>query len=265
MRSPDEDPNAGVTNILDFRPDLQLTTSSAVVLSARFPFITPPGVITRNATIEVPDSGIFEKIKALELTDGGFYDNSGAFVAGDIVREMARLLEKDADFAVFSKKVRLHVIRFTDTPAKRQVEVSEGAHFELMTPLVAYDAVRLSRGVRLPRFFGTTTFDIQLLDDWYNGTLNWLLSQKTKDAVQLRSAWDQGSAKGDCCAVQGLGIERPKQRKLEPKDEEYLKQRGYSVDRIVPNKEKFEQIFALLKEGAEPTRSHLVRPSESPQ
>jgi hypothetical protein len=39
---------SAVANVLDFRPDLQLATSTAIVLSARFPYITPPGNIRKN-------------------------------------------------------------------------------------------------------------------------------------------------------------------------------------------------------------------------
>ncbi len=51
LDQPDDPLRIGIANILDFRPDLQLATSTAVVLSARFPFVTPPGTIVKNDQI----------------------------------------------------------------------------------------------------------------------------------------------------------------------------------------------------------------------
>ena len=192
LSRPDDQLQVGVANILDFRPDLQLATSTAVVLSARFPFVTPPGAIVENARI-VRSSGLYQKTKVLELTDGAFYDNSGGIVARDIILALNRLLEKDERFKDFKDNVRFHLIRFTDTPAKRQGGASESGHFELVTPLVAYDAVRQSRGVLLSRPpQGTGISNVYLLDEWYGGTLNWLLSRDTKLAVEKRSSWLKG-------------------------------------------------------------------------
>ena len=188
-----------MANILDFRPDLQLATSTAVVLSARFPFVTPPGAIVENVGI-ARSSGLYQKTKVLELTDGAFYDNSGSIVARDIILALDRLLAKDERFKDFKDNVRFHLIRFTDTPAKRQGGASESGHFEFVTPLVAYDAVRQSRGVLLSRPpQGTGISNIYLLDEWYGGTLNWLLSRDTKLAVKSAVA-GYGASRTRCVA-----------------------------------------------------------------
>ena len=62
LSRPDDQLQVGVANILDFRPDLQLATSTAVVLSARFPFVTPPGAIVENVGI-ARSSGLYQKTK----------------------------------------------------------------------------------------------------------------------------------------------------------------------------------------------------------
>lgn len=259
LRAPEDNPNAGVANLLDFRPDIQLNLSTAVTLSARFPFVTPPGKIAANPHIEPPKQGIFSKTKVLELTDGGFYDNSGSFVASDILREMARLLDDDPDFRVFSDKVRLNVIRFTDTPTKRQAEASEGGHFELVTPLVAYNAVRLSRGVQLTDLAGAKVFDIHLLDEWYDGTLNWLLSQKTLLAVQKRSSWIKGTDNLECCLIKTADMTSPRRIRLDEGRMADAEKRGYIVEKFVPNQEQFEALLQLVINGAPRTRSHRWR------
>jgi hypothetical protein len=58
-----QDRAVGVGNLLDFRPDIQVATSTAVVLSARFPLITPPAAIAENSRI-IKSRGLFNKTKA---------------------------------------------------------------------------------------------------------------------------------------------------------------------------------------------------------
>jgi hypothetical protein len=246
----DDQLQVGVANILDFRPDLQLATSTAVVLSARFPFVTPPGAIVENARI-VRSSGLYQKTKVLELTDGAFYDNSGSIVARDIILALDRLLEKDERFKDFKNNVRFHLIRFTDTPAKRQGGVSESGHFEFVTPLVAYDAVRQSRGVLLSRPpQGTGISNIYLLDEWYGGTLNWLLSRDTKLAVEKRSSWLRGFENEVCCEVRDPVTSRWKRIPLTPEEKEKLEKSALKIRTFVPNYGPFLRIIALVNRGA---------------
>ena len=252
LSRPDDQLQVGVANILDFRPDLQLATSTAVVLSARFPFVTPPGAIVENARI-VRSSGLYQKTKVLELTDGAFYDNSGGIVARDIILALNRLLEKDERFKDFKDNVRFHLIRFTDTPAKRQGGASESGHFEFVTPLVAYDAVRQSRGVLLSRPpQGTGISNVYLLDEWYGGTLNWLLSRDTKLAVEKRSSWLKGFENEVCCEIRDPATSRWKRIPLAPDEKEKLEKSVLKIRTFVPNSGPFLRIIALVQRGAGP-------------
>lgn len=262
-RSDDQLQQVGVANILDFRPDLQLATSTAIVLSARFPFVTPPGAIVANAQI-ASKSGLYEKTKVLELTDGAFYDNSGGIVARDIIADLSRHLDSDVRFKDFKDHVRLHLIRFTDTPAKRQGGVSESGHFELVTPLVAYDAVRQSRGVLLSRPpQGTGISNIYLLDEWYGGTLNWLLSRDTKLAVEKRSSWLRGFENEVCCEIRDPATNRWKRIPLAPDEKEKLDTSGLSIRTFVPNAGPFLRIIMLIDKGAGPDGNPVREPAST--
>jgi hypothetical protein len=247
-----EDPlqQVGVANILDFRPDLQLATSTAVVLSARFPFVTPPGAIEWNEKILRKD--LYEKTKVLELTDGGFYDNSGGIVARAIILDLSRILDQDVRFKEFKDSVSFQLIRFTDTPAKRQGQFSETGHFELITPLIAYDAVRLSRGVLLTNPPRTRVSYIYLRDEWYEGSLNWLLSRTTKVEIEKRSSWIPYNSEV-CCEVRyplrNLG---PKRIPLNDQEKEKLANSPLKLIPFVPNAGPFSNIIALVNQGAGP-------------
>src|SRR5215467_5023027 len=267
---PADELEIGVANILNFRPDVQLTTSTAVVLSARFPVVTPPGIIARNDEIEVNPGGIYQKIRELQLTDGAFYDNSGGIVAREIINYLRKRLDDDPKLQPFKNDIRFHLIRFTDTPAKRQAIASPKAHIEMVAPFAAYDAVRVSRGVVLATPGATSVSNIYLLDEWYEGTLNWLLSNRTKTHVNKRSSWLKGSGNEVCCEVQYASSQSRPERIPLPEDQaEELKRTPtprLSVAKFVPNKEHFDRIFQALTFGVQPLSpvSALPAPTATP-
>src|SRR5262249_13743968 len=81
------DPNRGhVRDIHDIAdtPTWDLPVSTAVSLSARFPWLTPSGsVINQTRSIT-------------RLVDGGYFENSGAETAMDVVRRLRQLAQSDA-------------------------------------------------------------------------------------------------------------------------------------------------------------------------
>jgi len=272
LRRPDDQLQVGIANILEFRPDVQLNTSTAIVLSARFPLVTPPGTIKRNDQIALEDGGIFQKVKVLELTDGGFYDNSGSSIARELIRTLNQALDSDDRLKAFKNDVRFHLLRFTDTPAKRQALASEGAHYELVSPLAAYNAVRLSRGVVLANPSRTTISDVNLLDEWYEGTLNWLLSRSTKRSIEIRSSWYLSNTHENevCCVVHDPA--EPKLTKRIPLSEAQEKELAgkVQIQYFIPNAAAFECILEQLNKGAsiEPPSAAIPCPSataESPK
>jgi len=253
LKRPDDQLQAGVANLLDFRPDVQINVSTAVGLSARFPFVTPPATIRRNEEIEIPPGTIFQNTKVLEMTDGGFVDNSGSLVARDIINDLNRGLDSDDRLKPYKDSIQFHMIRFTDTPAKRQALASEGAHFELVTPFAAYDAVRLSRSVFLARPRRTEISNVYLLDEWYEGSLNWLLTGVTRASIEKRASW-VAFGNEECCLVRRPDIPgRPKRIPLTPKQEEELRAADSSLilKKFIPNAADFLEVMRLMKEGVE--------------
>jgi hypothetical protein len=167
-----------------------------------------------------------------------------------------RRLENDDRLKEFKNDIKIELIRFTDTPAKRQGEASDYAHSELITPLVAYDAVRQSRGVLLTgvsRKAGTS--NIYLLDEWYAGSLNWLLSEETKRDIETRSSWLSGFGNVVCCEVRDPVV-KPKSFKRIPLSDAEAKEvekAGLIVRPFVPNARQFLGVLGLIDNGAEPT------------
>ncbi|HEX5957901.1 MAG TPA: hypothetical protein VFY92_04500 [Hyphomicrobiaceae bacterium] len=198
--------NSVIANILDFRPDLQLATSTAVALSARFPYVTPPGNLKRSPQIEAPTGLHYQNIDVLELMDGAYFDNSGGSVAIDILEDLERYLwprraGRYPEFKGLGDDIRFHLVRFTDRPAQRTGTATQDEHFELLTPLIAFNTVRAARGAQLR---GVRDLDktketfVYLSDPWFTPSLNWLLSSETKTQIDLRS-WGTGPAEAEVC------------------------------------------------------------------
>jgi hypothetical protein len=274
-----------IANLLDFRPDLQMATSTAVALSARFPYVTPPANIKKSEKVEAP-AGFYAGIKVLEMMDGAYFDNSGGWVAIDLLDDLERYLRPRRwdsagfeQFKEFADDIRFHLMRFTDRPAQRQGAAEEDDHFELLTPLIAFNTVRSARGAQLRGVrdlerTGETFF--YLSDPWFTPSLNWLLSQDTKANVELRS-WGEAKPENEVCCLmkrlppepkpgepprrwQGREIllvakweeaqklnEQPVQRAAMP-----TQTAPWEVTKFVPNNAKaFETVLKLVTEGDE--------------
>jgi hypothetical protein len=272
MRAQDErSRDTAIANILDFRPDLQVTTSTAIALSARFPYVTPPANIRRNDRIKTPIA-LYEKIKVLELLDGAYFDNSGGWVAIDILEDLERYLRsrRREEFKEFKDDIKFQLVRFTDRSAQRYGNASDEEHFELITPLVAFNAVRLARGAQLRgvrELERTKENFIYLSDPWFQPPLNWLLSEATKRDIELRSGGPATPRSEVCCRVVAppLAGGQPRIRPASPReillvaDWEHAKEindhpesAGWTVERFVPNNEAaFGKLLALVKDGDE--------------
>ena len=93
----------------DTKPDLAVKT--AMVLSARFPLITPPGRIVAPKSLitcqDIKDPDDRTKCEArqnftVQYADGGYFDNSGLQAAFDLVNELKGLKTGQREFAVTS-------------------------------------------------------------------------------------------------------------------------------------------------------------------
>jgi hypothetical protein len=260
--------DTATANILAFRADLQMATSTAVGLTARFPYVTPPANIRRNEAIRTP-MALYEKIHVLELVDGAYFDNSGGWVAIDILEDLERrYLRWDNDFKDFKNDIKFQLVRFTDRSAQRYGDANDREHHELVAPLVAFNSVRAARGVQLRGARGlrqTNEIFIYLIDPWFLPPLNWVLSERTKRSIELRSFGPRAGAKEECCrAIAPLTTRRqgtsPRDLLLTGDWDEVKKLNdhkefvGWRVERFVPNNEDaFNKLLGLVKEGDERT------------
>ncbi len=103
-----------VLSLLDPGEDLHLST--AVVMGARFPYISPAGCITRT---EQDAAGKSHKARHY-FVDGGYFDNSGAGVVHEMIMQLDYLVRNDTvlqnRYGGALAKLRFLVVHITNTP-----------------------------------------------------------------------------------------------------------------------------------------------------
>lgn len=103
-----------VLSLLEPGEDLHLST--AVVMGARFPYISPAGCITR---MEEDADG--KRYKARHyFVDGGYFDNSGAGVVHEMIMHLDYLVKNDTvlqnRYGAALNKLRFLVVHISNTP-----------------------------------------------------------------------------------------------------------------------------------------------------
>ncbi len=195
-------------------PARSIRLSTAVLLSARFPVISPVASAKPK-----PDEA------ALHIVDGGYADNSGTLTAAEVVRA----LYESAERLGLRKRIRVAAIVITDNPimigsgrsdADRQhrERIERTAAGALLSPFETLDSVRqsLSKSHREAFEAFVTGSGGEVLDgfalsaDRIEFPLGWMLSPATRAALtrQIRSLKEEPD--GDFQRIRDLlGSARP--------------------------------------------------------
>ena len=138
--------------------------STAATLSARFPYGTPPGVLYAQEAKASDDT--LRQTGALQLIDGGFWDNSGITTADAIVSRLRKLEG--------GKNVAFHRISFGHARSALQKSGTRDAQGELVAPIATFEAVRQAR--RAPAANRDQVEEvhlIELFDHAFQAPLTW--------------------------------------------------------------------------------------------
>jgi hypothetical protein len=230
--------------ILGYAPDLQMNLSTAVTLSARFPYVTPPGVLSRNREGAFYDATLNET-GAIQLIDGGFSDNSGIATAIEIVQQL-----QESDFTKeLVKDIAFHLISFGHSKLAFNGTGTRDAQSELLAPLATFEAVRQSRRLQ-PRDALSAGFKrvhaVELFDHAFQAPLTWTLSERVRKQIEFRSGGETEPTL--CCSLNlpplfaALDIDLVLD--LGPQGIELLNL-GV-VKRIAPNKDRFDDIIHVV-------------------
>jgi len=167
-------------DLLDEKKDIKLST--AVVLGASFPYVSPAG--------RIDSAGI--KKKANYFVDGAYFDNSGS----GAVSEMVNILLRDSLYMQYQNKLKIYILHIANSPL-------EGVPLQKVNPMINDLAAPIKT---LLGAYGTQTIvnDNRLLnlmktnfprDNLYrkinlyeegenpNYSMNWVISEKLLKAM----------------------------------------------------------------------------------
>jgi hypothetical protein len=182
--------------------------STAVVLGARFPYLSPAGCITR---MQRKADGTIVKERHY-FVDGGYFDNSGAGVIHETIMEMNRLIHNDSvlskKYGTRLNKLRFIVIHITNTPYsvsnfKKALPFNNDLAAPLLTLAGSYSSQTSVNNSRLENYMRTLYFKDNLLakaglnQSYYEINLysnnseetyamNWSISDATLKRMQSR-------------------------------------------------------------------------------
>jgi hypothetical protein len=192
-------------NILDYRPDLSMSLSTAVSLSTRVPYLTPAGYLPPMVEVDLAIGGAPDILQAQQLVDGAYFDNSGSLTALEVAGRVRQHLQITGK----SKLYEIFILQFGNVSFARGVQ--RGIIHDFLVPLVALDKSRVSHRVQIedpvarrggPRLFNTELFEsFQVLS--HEAPMSWVLSSITKKRIE--SYFDRLDGECPQCGTGGDG------------------------------------------------------------
>jgi hypothetical protein len=179
-----------------------VSLSTAAVLSARFPWLTPPGWYYGSFRAPCVDS-IDPSPTKINLVDGGYFDNSGALTALAAIDEMDQVIRKNSEF----RNVQIHLIILTSNGFTEHGNLLN----DYLAPVQTLLSTRTARGAiavqqaklrfKQPGYENYSVRTLELQGFGFPLPLGWRLSPITRlmilgqDGVSTKCA---GVSSGDC-------------------------------------------------------------------
>lgn len=175
--------------------DIKLST--AVVLGASFPYISPAGRIDNTYLSKNKKGGWKEKKESQYFVDGGYFDNSGAGVVNEMITALQNMMEKDSLLSPYKNKLEFYVIHIMNTdPKKEKRDAINSLTNDLLAPaktiMGSYGKQTSINDQRLKYYLYTLYNDekhytkIDLYDDAvsdFSYSMNWVFSERQRDTM----------------------------------------------------------------------------------
>ncbi|HEX7846256.1 MAG TPA: patatin-like phospholipase family protein [Chitinophagaceae bacterium] len=184
-----------VLSLLNGDQDMKLST--AVVLGASFPYVSPAGRINSKC-----DS--CETTSCHYFVDGGYFDNSGAGVVNEMMIAMNDMLHNDSIFLPWKDKIKFRVIHISNTEPKlinygKINPITNDLLAPVKTLLGSYGTQTTINDQRLKNFLYMLYKDSSHYTniDLYEGkreikySMNWVISQRQLKAM-IRTTHSKG-------------------------------------------------------------------------
>jgi hypothetical protein len=187
-----------VLGLLSDEEDLKI--SSAVVLGASFPYVSPAGRIDKLKKAKKKDGSDSSYYIPHYFVDGGYFDNSGAGVVNEMIIVMKQMMETDAYLKTFRDKLDFFVLHMTNDPHPEGEPVLNKVNplvndmaAPLQTLAGAYGSQTSVNDSRLKNYmlqnFGPghyLPFNLYKKNDPMSFSMNWVISERTRDSMDTR-------------------------------------------------------------------------------
>jgi hypothetical protein len=179
--------------------------ATASMLSARFPVVTPGGVIDRSAACGADEGALGDDRDRLHLVDGGYAENSGLGLIADIAPDLARIVagyNAEAEVDVVP-----HLVYIQNSPGAYLAPRAQESVPELSVPIAGFGtkATQVTPNAWIQRAMAAFDISSEQVVIAAAGTepsvtvpLGWGLSDATYDQL-IAAAREQASS--DDCAV----------------------------------------------------------------
>jgi hypothetical protein len=177
--------------------------ATASMLSARFPVVTPGGVIDRSAACGADEGALGDDRDRLHLVDGGYAENSGLGLIADIAPDLARIVaEYNSEAEV---DVVPHLVYIQNSPGAYLAPRAQESVPELSVPIAGFGtkATQVTPNAWIQRAMAAFDISSDQVVIAAAGTepsvtmpLGWGLSDATFD--QLIAAAREQASSGDC-------------------------------------------------------------------
>ena len=193
-----------VIDLLGKGCDMHLST--AFIMGARFPYLSPAGRIDQHLVKKDTSLADRDSIKAHYFVDGGYFDNSGAGVVNEMIVEMKRLVDSlgknptDSNYA-YLKKLDFYIIHATNSPiGDAVVEKVNPLKNDLMAPVLtivgAYGTQTDINNLRLKRYlqgiysnsdhYRTVDLYSNISQDTLSFPMNWTISSYYQKRMNMQ-------------------------------------------------------------------------------
>lgn len=187
--------------------DIKLST--AVVLGASFPYISPAGRIDNPLKVKNKKGGWNDETDSQYFVDGGYFDNSGAGVVNEMIFALNNMLEKDDSLKKYKRRLDFFVLHILNTdPKKENRDPINSVTNDLMAPaktmMGSYGKQTTINDQRLKSYLYSLYGNnhhykrIDLYDDPsddFRFSMNWVISEyqleKMKQALLNNKTYEQ--------------------------------------------------------------------------
>jgi predicted acylesterase/phospholipase RssA len=188
-----------VLDLLSEEKDIKLST--AVVLGASFPYLSPAGRFDHKVELEKrkADGSRDSTDESQYFVDGGYFDNSGAGVVNEMIIAMNEMLLKDSAFAKYKGNLEFYVLNIANDPVGESLlskvnPLVNDLAAPVKTLMGAYGSQTAVNDRRLENymhnFYGNDTHYIKLNlyvpHDPMTFSMNWVISKRTLDSMDVR-------------------------------------------------------------------------------